>query len=143
MLSRSILVLGSLGIGSACVEGGNLAISAGAPVTAVVQGTITDCGKPLPEAEVVLQVRQDQPDQARPVDASIGPVTTTREGRYLLEIGPAFAVPGPASVLFRVTPAGGTTQEVSGAIVELRLGRPARDTVRLDADLGVSRGDCR
>lgn len=124
----------------ACVEGGNLAISAGAPVAAVVRGTITDCATPVAAAEVVLRVQQDQPEQARPVDTRIGPVTTSRQGKYLVEVGPAFAVPGPARVQLRVT-AGGETREVSGTL-EFRLGLPARDTLRLDADLGQERGAC-
>jgi hypothetical protein len=124
-----------------CVEGGNLAISAGAPVTAVVQGRITDCGRPVSSAEVVLQVQQDRQEQARPVDTRIGPVTTTREGEYLIEVGPSFAVPGPASMQLQVT-AGGVTQEVPGGTLELRLGQPPRDTTRFDADLGTERGAC-
>jgi hypothetical protein len=125
-----------------CVEGGDLAVSAGAPVTAVVRGTITDCGTPLGGAEVVLRVQQDEPEQARPVDARIGPVTTSSEGKYLIEVGPAFAVPGPASVQVGVTPQSGATQEVSGGTLELRIGRPARDTTRLNVDLGQERGVC-
>lgn len=131
------LCLGLLG----CVEGGNLAISAGAPVSAAVRGIITDCGIPLAGAEVVLRVQQDEPDQARAVDARIGPVTTSSQGRYLIEVGPAFAVPGPANVQLRVT-AGGVTQEILGGTLELRLGVPPRDTLRLDADLGQERGVC-
>jgi hypothetical protein len=131
-----------LGIGAlGCVEGGTLAISAGAPVAAAVRGTVTDCGVPLAGAEIVLRVRQDEPGQARPVDARIGPVTTSREGRYLIEVSPAFAVPGRASVQLRVT-AGGVTRELPRGTLELRLGLPARDTVRLDADLGQERRVC-
>jgi hypothetical protein len=133
----TLLCLGLLG----CVEGGNLAISAGAPVTAVVRGTITDCGTPVAAAEVVLRVQQDEPEQARPVDSRTGPVTTNRQGKYLVEVGPAFAVPGPANVQLRVT-AGGVTQEIPGGTLEFRLGLPARDTLRLDADLGQERGVC-
>lgn len=124
-----------------CAEGGNLAISGGAPVTAVVRGTITNCGSAVPNAEVVLHVRQDEPEQVQAVDARVGPVTTSREGRYILEVGPAFAVPGPASVQLQVT-AQGITQEITGATLEFRLGQPARDTMRLDADLGMERGVC-
>jgi hypothetical protein len=137
-LPAAYLCLGVLG----CVEGGNLAVSAGAPVTAVVRGTITDCGIPLGGAEVVLRVQQDEPEQARPVDAWIGPVTTSSQGKYLIEVGPAFAVPGPASVQLRVTPETGASQEVSGGTVELRIGRPARDTARVNVDLGEERGAC-
>lgn len=136
-LLAGVLNLSALG----CVEGGDLAVSAGAPATAVVQGTISDCGTPVASAEVVLQVQQDEPGQARPVDANIGPVTTSREGRYIVEVGPAFAVPGPASVQLRVT-VSGVSQEIPGGTLELRLGRPARDTTRLDADLGAERGMC-
>jgi hypothetical protein len=110
-------------------------------VTAVVRGTITSCGSPVVGAQVVLRVQQDEPDQARPVDSRIGPVTTSRQGRYLIEVGPAFAVPGPADVQLRVT-ADGITQEFPGGILELRLGLPARDTLRLDADLRQERGVC-
>lgn len=110
-------------------------------MTAAVRGTITDCGTPIAAAEVVLRVQQDEPEQTRPVDARIGPVTTSREGRYLIEVGPAFAVPGPANVELRVT-AGGVTQEISGGTLEFRLGLPARDTLRWDADLGQERGVC-
>jgi hypothetical protein len=138
VLLVTILSLGSL----SCVEGGNLAVSAGAPVTAVVRGTITDCGVPLSGAEVLLRVRQDRPEQARPVDAHIGPVRTSREGRYLVEVGPAFAIPGPARVKLRVTPDGGPTQEIAAGTLELRLGLPARDTARINVDLGQERGAC-
>lgn len=132
------LCVGVLG----CLEGGDLAVSAGAPATIAVRGTITDCGKPVSGAEVVLQIQQDQPGQARPVDARIGPVTTSTQGRYIVEAGPAFAVPGPASVQLHVT-AGGVAQDVPGGTLNLSLGFPARDTVRVDADLGAERGGCR
>lgn len=125
-----------------CVEGGNLAVSAGAPVSAAVRGTITDCGTPLAGAGVVLRVHQDEPGQARPVDARIGPVTTSRDGRYLIEVAPAFAVPGPASVELRLTPEGGPTQQVPAGMLELRIGRPARDTAHINVDLGQERGEC-
>jgi hypothetical protein len=125
-----------------CGEGGNLAISAGAPVTAVVRGTITKCGTPIPGAEVVLRVRQAEPGQAQPVDTEIGPETTDRRGEYLLEVAPPFAVPGPAVVHLRVVPPGGALQELPGRILELGLGRPARDTLRLDADLGIAARVC-
>jgi hypothetical protein len=132
------LCIGSLG----CVEGGNLAVSAGAPVTAVVRGTVTDCGIPLAGAEVVLRVQQDEPEQARPVDARIGPVVTSSQGKYLVEVGPAFAIPGQASVQLRVTPESGTTQEISAGTLQLRIGWPARDTARVNVDLGEERGAC-
>jgi hypothetical protein len=124
-----------------CVEGGNLAVSGGAPVTAVVQGTITDCGRPIANAEVFLHVEQNEPQQARPVDARIGPVTTNRSGSYIVEVGPAFAVPGPARVQVQVT-AAGATREIPGGTLELRLGQPARDTTRIDVDVGLERGAC-
>jgi hypothetical protein len=111
-------------------------------VTAVVRGTITDCGIPVGGAEVVLRVRQDEPEQARPVDARIGPVTTSSKGKYLIEVGPAFAVPGPASVELRVTPESGATQEIPAGTLQLRIGRPARDTARVNVDLGEERGAC-
>ncbi len=132
------LCIGSLG----CVEGGSLAISAGAPVTAAVRGTITDCRIPVSAAQVVLRVRQDEPEQARPVDARIGPVITGSQGGYLIEVGPAFAVPGPASVRLEVTPEDGATQEIAVGTLELRIGRPARDTARINVDLGQERGAC-
>jgi hypothetical protein len=124
-----------------CVEGGNLAISAGAPVTAAVQGRITDCGRPVSSAEVILSVQQNRVEQVRPVNARIGPVTTTGEGTYLIEVSPPFAVPGPASMQLQVT-ANGVTRQIPGGTLELRLGHPARDTTRFDADLGTERGVC-
>src|SRR4051812_8554289 len=128
-----ITVVGILSLGGlACGEVGLLAISAGAPVTALVQGTITKCGTPVAEAEVVLLVQQDKPGQVQPVDARTGPVTTDRQGEYIVEVGPPLAVPGPADVRLRVTPLGGSTLELPGGIIELRLGLPARDTTRLD-----------
>lgn len=125
----------------ACVEGGNLAVSAGAPVTAAVQGRVTDCGRSVAGAEVVLRVQQDRAEQARPVDTRIGPVTTARDGSYLIEVSPSFAVPGPADLQLRVT-AGGVTREITGGSLEFRLGVPPRDTTRLDADLGAEQGSC-
>jgi hypothetical protein len=133
---------GALSIASlGCVEGGNLAISAGAPVTGALEGRITRCGDPIAGAQVLLLVQQDRPEQSRPVDARIGPVTTSRAGEYLVEVAPAFAVPGSASVQLRVT-VNGITQDVPGRTLELRLGLPARDTTRFDADLGVEVGHC-
>jgi hypothetical protein len=134
-LSKTCFLAGSLSIAAlACVEGGNLAVSAGAPVSGALQGRITRCGDPVAGAQVLLLVQQDQPEQARPVDARIGPVTTSRGGEYLVEVAPAFAVPGPATVQLRIT-ADGITQDIPGRTLELRLGLPARDTSRLDADL--------
>lgn len=142
-MKRCFLLIPGLCLGAlSCLEGGDLAVSAGAPVTAAVRGTISDCGQPVSGADVVLQIQQDQPGQVRPVDARIGPVITSTQGKYIVEIGPAFAVPGPASVQLHVT-AGGITQDVPGGTLNLTLGVPARDTVRVDADLGVERGGCR
>ena len=141
-MKRCFLLVPSLCLGAlGCLEGGDLAVSAGAPVTAAVRGTISDCGQPVSGAAVVLQVQQDEPGQARPVDARIGPVTTSAQGRYIVEVGPPFAVPGPASVQLHVT-AAGVTQDVPGGTLNLTLGLPARDTVRFDADLGAERGGC-
>jgi hypothetical protein len=124
-----------------CVEGGDLAISAGAPVTAALEGRITRCADPILGAEVLVLLQQDQPGQSRPVDVRIGPVTTTRDGRYLVELSPAFAVPGAATVQLRIS-ADGLTQNIPGRTLELRLGVPPRDTVRFDADIGVEREEC-
>jgi hypothetical protein len=141
-LSTAWLLAGLVGIATlACVEGGNLAISAGAPVTSALQGRITRCGDPVTRAQILVLVQQDQPEQARPVDALIGPVTTSRDGEYLVEVAPAFAVPGPATVQLRVT-ADGITQDIPGRTLELRLGLPARDTIRFDADLGIELRQC-
>ena len=127
-----------------CVEGGgDLAISAGAPVTGAVRGTVFRCGIPVPDAEVALHVVQAEAGQARPVDTRVGPVTTDRAGGYVVEVGPAFAVPGPATVSLLVTGPGAMTQELPGATLELRLGTPPVDTLRLDADLGRATGACR
>ncbi len=136
MKRAAIWVGGILSLGClACGEVELLAVSAGAPVTAVVEGAVTECGAPVPDAEVVLLLQQAKPGQARPVDARVGPVTTNRKGEYLVDVGLAFAVPGPARVRLRVTPPGGTMLELPGGVLELRLGSPARDTTRLDADL--------
>jgi hypothetical protein len=132
------LIMGWLG----CGEGGDLALSAGAPVTAVVRGTIVECGTPISTAEVVLLVQQAESGQVRPVDTQIGPVMTDSRGQYLIEAAPAFAVPGPALVRLRVTPPGGALQELPPDTVEFGLGEPARDTLRLDADLGAAAGKC-
>jgi hypothetical protein len=127
--------------GLGCVEGGALAISAGAPVMAAVRGQVTDCGRPVAGAEVVLRVRQDLAEQARPVDASIGPLTTGRNGSYFAEVGPPFAVPGRAGVRLTVTAAGATVQ-LEEASLRFTLGTPARDTLRIDTDVGIHRGFC-
>lgn len=124
-----------------CVEGGNLAVSAGAPVTGALRGRITRCGDPVARAQILVLVQQDQPEQAQPVDARIGPVTTSRDGEYLVEVAPAFAVPGLATVQLRIT-ADGITQDIAGGAMELRLGLPARDTTRFDADLGLELRQC-
>ena len=124
-----------------CVEGGNLAVSAGAPVSGALQGRITRCGDSVAGAQVLLLVQQDQPGQARPVDARIGPVTTSRAGEYVVEVAPSFAVPGAATVQLRVT-ADGITQDIPGRTLELGLGVPPRDTTRFDADLGVEQQQC-
>jgi hypothetical protein len=136
-------VVGALGIAwLGCGEGGDLALSAGAPVTGVVVGTITDCGIPIPGAAVALLVQQADFGQARPVDTRSGAVTTGRRGEYLIELAPAFAVPGLATVRLLVTPPGGSLQELPSGTVELGLEQPPRDTLRLDADLGVAARVC-
>jgi hypothetical protein len=108
---------------------------------AAVQGRVTDCGSPVAGAEVVLRIRQDLAEQARPVDASIGPLITERDGSYFAEFGPPFAVPGRAGVQLTVTAAGGRVEREE-ASVRFTLGTPARDTLRLDTDLAVHRGFC-
>jgi len=136
MREAGISVAGILSIGLlACGEVEFLAISAGAPVTAAARGVITECGRPVAEAEVVLLVQQASPGQANPIKARGGPVATDRQGEYVVEVGPSFAAPGPASVGLRVTPPGGPTQELPGGVLHFRMGSPARDTTRLDADL--------
>jgi hypothetical protein len=132
---------GLLCLGFADCEVTNLFISTGAPVGAVVRGRITFCGTAVSGAEVVLLVQQNQPEQSRPVDSRIGPVTTSRDGKYLVNVGPSFAVPGPASMQLRIT-SGGETREIPGATLELRMGQPPGDTTRFDADLGAERGGC-
>ncbi|HEX2250106.1 MAG TPA: hypothetical protein VHH32_07125 [Gemmatimonadales bacterium] len=128
-------------VGLGCVEGGALAVSAGAPVTAAVRGRVTDCGRPVAGAEVVLRVQQNLAEQARPVDASIGPLTTARDGSYFAEVGPPFAVPGRADVQLTVA-AAGITVEHEDARLRFTIGTPARDTLRIDTDLAVHRGFC-
>ena len=126
----------------ACVaEGGSLAVSAGAPVSAAVQGRITSCGEPVPDASVLLLVQQDLQEQARPVDTQLGPVTTTHDGAYAFEISPSFAVPGPASMALRVT-TGGITDSIEGGTLEFRIGIPARDTARFDVDIASRHRAC-
>ena len=143
MTRGKLLVAVALSVTSlGCGEGGDFAISAGAPVSAAVEGTITDCGTPVAEAEVVLIVHQAEPGQARPVDTQVGPSTTDGRGGYLVEVAPAFAVPGRASVRLRVIPPGGAPQEFPERTLDLVLGQPPRDTLRLDADLGRSTGRC-
>jgi hypothetical protein len=126
----------------ACVtEGGSLAVSAGAPVSAAVRGRITNCGEPVPDASVLLLVQQDLQEQARPVDTQLGPVTTTHDGAYAFEISPSFAVPGPASMALRVT-TGGITDSIEGGTLEFRIGIPARDTARFDVDIASRHRAC-
>ena len=139
LASACLIALCLTGLG--CVEGGALAISAGAPVMAAVRGQVTDCGRPVAGADVVLRVRQDLAEQARPVDASIGPLITGRNGSYFAEIGPPFAVPGRAAVQLTVT-AAGSTVELEEASLRFTLGTPARDTLRIDTDLAIHRGFC-
>jgi hypothetical protein len=140
--TRTLLLGGTLAAAAlSCVEGGNLAISAGAPVTAALQGRITRCAEPVSGAEVLVLLQQDQPGQARPVDSRSGPVITNRDGTYLIELSPPFAVPGSASVQLRVS-SDGVIEEIPGRTLELRLGVPARDTTRFDVDLGVERREC-
>jgi hypothetical protein len=132
------LLLLVTGLEVACGEGGFFALSAGAPATAAVRGVITDCGQPLVGAEVLLLVQQDL-GQSLPVDARIGPMTTDRSGRYLVEVSPPFAVPGHA-IIELVVPASG--ELLAGGTLNFTLGVPPRDTVRLDADVGLQRGSC-
>jgi len=140
--TNGLLLLYGWAVGTlGCFEGGSLAISAGAPVSAAIEGRITDCGRALSGAEVVLRVQQDEPHQARPVDVELGPVTTSRDGRYVVEVGPAFAVPGAARVQLRAI--NGVSLELDGPNLSFTLGFPPRDTARFDADIGLHRGSCR
>jgi hypothetical protein len=118
-----------------------LAISAGAPVTVAIRGVVTNCGKAVANASVLLLVQQDLQGQTRPVDTRVGPVTTSHDGRYAFDVSPSFAVPGAASMQLEVT-AGGTTDVVEGGTLEFSMGTPARDTARFDVDLGNRRGGC-
>jgi hypothetical protein len=129
---RVVLLVLSSAFG--CGEGGDLAVSAGAPVVGAVQGTITACGVAVPEAEVRVQVDQEDIGQVRPAHTEVGPVTTDARGRYALEVSPAFAVPGPAVVQLRVIPPGGEVHELPERTMRLSLGE-VEDTLRLDADL--------
>lgn len=142
-MNRALLWIGWLSVAAfGCGEAGDLALSAGAPATAAVAGTITDCGTAVPGAAVVVQVQQDRSGQARPVDTRSGAATTDRSGAYLIEVAPAFAIPGPAAVRLLVTPRGGATQDLVGGTVEFGLEQPPGDTLRLDGDLGVAARAC-
>jgi hypothetical protein len=123
-----------------CGEVGSLAISAGAPVSAAVAGRITECGRAVSGAEVVLRVQQDEPHQARPVDVQLGPITTGRDGWYVAEVGPSFAVPGAARL--DLDTVNGISMELAGPDLSFTLGAPPRDTVRFDADIGLHRRTC-
>ena len=122
-------------------EAGFLAISTGAPVSGVIMGIITDCGTVVVGGVVVLRVQQNEPYQARPVDVEVGPVTTSRDGRYVVEVGPSFAVPGRAQV--QIVSVNGTMMDLVGPNLHLTMGDPPKDTLRLDADVGAHRGSCR
>ena len=126
-----------------CIEGGDLAVSAGAPVSGAVRGTVLECGRPVPNVGVAVHLRQSESGQARPVDQQIGPVVTDAQGGYIIEVEPPFAIPGAATVALVVTLLDGAPHELSGATIELHLGTPPRDTLRLDADVGLATGACR
>ena len=126
--------------GSLGCEVTSLAVSAGAPVSAAVRGVITDCGSAVAGGEVVLRVQQDERYQTRPVDVEVGPVTTSRDGRYVVEVGPSFAVPGRARV--QLVSVNGTIMDLAGPDLHFALGVPPKDTLRLDADVGAHRGSC-
>jgi hypothetical protein len=111
-------------------------------VTAAVDGTITRCGVPVSDAEVVLRVQQDDIGQARPVDTQVGPVATDGGGRYVVTLSPSFAIPGPATVALQVTPQGGALQELTVATVQMTLGEPPRDTLHLSGDVGLATRAC-
>lgn len=132
-----------LGIGSlACGETTGLAVSAGGPVSGVVRGTITDCGEPAGGVRIVLHVEQAAIGQARPVNTDIGPETTDDRGAYLFDVAPGFGVPGAAKVgLQEASDSDGSTDLASG-VLELSLAQPARDTLRLDADLAKEPRTC-
>jgi hypothetical protein len=124
----------------ACGEVTFLAISAGSPVAGVVHGVITFCGNAVASPELRLRVQQDRPEQAHPVDARIGPFTGNPDGSYLIEVGPSFAVPGPATVQLEVTSA--RMDSVALGTLNFTLGTPAHDSLRLDADLGAVLESC-
>jgi hypothetical protein len=138
VLNHALLV--SLASALGC-EVSYLAISAGAPVSGVVVGVITDCGTVVIGGVVVLRVQQNEPHQTRPVDVEVGPVTTGRDGRYMVEVGPSFAVPGRAQV--QIVSVNGTILDLVGPDLHFAMGDPPRDTLRLDADVGAHRGSCR
>ncbi len=132
----------ALSIGSlACGETTGLAVSAGGPVTGVVRGTITDCGTPAAGVLVIVHVQQAAVGQVRPVDTEIGPDTTDSRGEYVLDVAPGFGVPGAAEVQLRESDGADSTDLASG-VLELSLGQPARDTLRLDADLATGPRAC-
>jgi hypothetical protein len=137
VVTAGLLVLGLAG----CGEGGSLAVSAGAPVTAAVRGQVTQCGYAVANAEVMLLLQQHTEEQARPVDTRLGPRTTGRDGGFFFVVSPSFAVPGRADMQLTVT-AAGVTHEIPGGALELHLGTPPRDTARLDVDLSAERGTC-
>ncbi len=139
-LFRSIVSSPLILIICACGEVTFLAVSAGAPVAGVVHGVITFCGNAVASPELRLRVQQDQPQQAHPVDARIGPFTGNRDGSYLVEVGPSFAVPGPATIQLEVTSA--RMDSVAQGTLNFTLGTPAHDSLRLDADLGTQPGSC-
>jgi hypothetical protein len=136
-VAAALVILGAVG----CVEVESLVISAGAPVTGAVRGRITDCGIPTVGIRLVFRVQQDGPEQTRPVDTRIGPITTGQDGSYIVEIGPAFAVPGPAAVQLSLAGAE-TGSALAGGTLRFTLGLPARDTLQLDADLGAANQRC-
>jgi hypothetical protein len=126
-----------------CIEGGDLAVSAGAPVSGAVRGTVLECGRPVANVGVSVHLRQSESGQARPVDQRIGPVVTDARGGYVIGVEPPFAIPGAATVALVVTLTDGAPHELAGATLELELGTPPRDTLRLDADVGLATGGCR
>jgi hypothetical protein len=128
-------------LGGGCGETTGLAVSAGGPVSGVVRGTITDCGTPAAGVLVIVHVQQAAVGQARPVDTEIGPDTTDDRGEYLLDVAPGFGVPGAAEVHLRESDDADSGDLASG-VLELSLGEPARDTLRLDADLAKAPRAC-
>ncbi len=143
MNAARVAALAALGVaGLACGETTGLALSAGGPVTAVVTGTITDCGTPASGVEVVLAIQQAAVGQARPVDTRIGPDTTDGRGEYLFDLAPGFGVPGAAMVQLEEVSDSADAKELGSGVVELTLGQEARDTLRLDADRERARESC-